>query len=312
MKELAAHSSKVAGLKGDNALRDEKHATLEERLEALERKHQDSSDSCFRKLSTLEAGHNDHKLKSRDANAKAEQQRHLLDSHKMTVEQRLEQIETIMTESTGGKFSEFTKDLDKRLHYMQEDQKRARDVLESSLQEQLHLEHSLLDDNSRQMKEHWERELRARQAYQEQNKNLLQTERSSREALEHETEQRVSTLERTMGLETNRLWVAIDKHTHDAKEPIILPPQQIVEIMTQRPRLPSTVVDVVDTHGHHHLEAMTSRSISSGHLVSGSMPQHYVGGTQRQQLQQTDRASFPQVMPSMPRSPTMMTRTMLP
>merc|ERR1719379_2038587 len=128
--------------------------------------------------------HDDTKQKLRDAQAKLDQHRGGFDNHKMTTEQRLENLEHALADSGGLKFSEFTKDLEKRLYYMQEDQKRARDVLESSLLEQVRLEHSIHEDQARQLKEVWEREAKTRIAYQEQYKDLLQQERSGRELME--------------------------------------------------------------------------------------------------------------------------------
>jgi len=180
----------------------------------------------------------DAKQKLRDAQAKIDQQRSSVESMKTTTEQRLEYIENQIGDNAGHKFMEFTKDLEKRLFYMQEDQKRARDVLESSLQEQLRLEHGLHEDATRQMKEHWERELKARYAYQETYKELITQERGGREAMENNMEQRMQSLERALSMETNRLWVAVDKHTHEGLN-------QIKEVIVQAPPPPPQIVEVL-------------------------------------------------------------------
>merc|ERR1712100_315537 len=100
-------------------------------------------------------------------------------------DQRLSHIESLVADTAGMKMTEFAKDMDQRFALLQEDQKRSRDVLESSFHEQLRLEHSAREAQGLQVKEVWERELKSRQAYQENYKELLAQERSAREAAEH-------------------------------------------------------------------------------------------------------------------------------
>merc|ERR1712100_617973 len=54
-------------------------------------------------------------------------------------------------------------------------------MLESSIKEQIRLEHSALHSQSAQIKEQWDREARARQAYMESYKELLSQERKTRD-----------------------------------------------------------------------------------------------------------------------------------
>jgi len=285
-KDLEAAHSRVkdlgSKLSGEGALRDQRHDTLEERFQSLERHVGDHSENHVRKMQTLEAGHvklknlqdelngilrgemstrdetngqvderllsvenflnqnferqardvDDTKVKLREAQAKLDGHRSQLDSLRSATDQLIERVEG---NSTGQHFVEFSKDLDKRLQYMQEDQKRARDVLESSLQEQIRLEHNLHDDSGRQTKEHWERELKARLAYQDQYKDLIFQERTGRETMEQMLGERLQMLERTLGMETNRIWVAIDKHTHEGlKDVEVLQPQTLYEGMPPR------------------------------------------------------------------------------
>jgi len=226
--------------------------------------HRSTTEGHAKELEAAKQRGEDAKQKLRDQQAKLDQHAGLFESHRLTTDQRLEYIEALMADASGQKMGDFTKDLEKRLFYMQEDQKRARDVLESSLQEQLRLEHSYLEETTRQMKEHWERELKARMAYQDQYKDMIVQERTGREGTEQQLEHRMQHLERCLSMETNRLWVAIDKHTHEGlKEVVIpspppvpppvttsvvevLPPQTIVEVlpavpageMIQSPRVP--------------------------------------------------------------------------
>jgi len=230
MKELGAHASKVAGLKGEQALRDEKHASLEDRLEALEHKQQDTSNSCLMKLSTLE------------------------DSH-----MKMKSSQNGLVRDEGSGASE---------------------------------RHALRDDNNRQMKEYWERDLKARQAYQQQIKDLLEAERSSRADLE----KRVVTFERSLGLESSRLWVAIDKHTHDDK-----PPPQMVRQQSYVAQAPSTIVEVVDTLGHHHLETVSSR---------GNFAQTQPLRMSSTSLAPTQWSPGQPIAPIAPRSPPMASRAL--
>lgn len=227
-----------SALRGDSSSRDGKHAEVDERLLAVENFIQQSFERHVAEL-------NDAKTKLRDTSAGFERTKASLDTQRATVDQRLEALESGGGGSGGG-FSEYTKDLDKRLFYMQEDQKRARDVLESSLQEQIRLEHSLHDDQARQVKEYWDRETKTRMAYQEQYKDLLQQERSGRENMEVNIDSRVRTLEQMISMETQRLWTAMDKHTHEGlKEVIVQQPPHIVETLMPQTQMLPPVVEVM-------------------------------------------------------------------
>merc|ERR1719271_203685 len=205
-KEIAAAKDKLGNM--DDALKAcataDDHGKIEKRLtyiesfvgESLNKHKREVMDQGGKHAKDLEAASNsvverhskeleDAKTKIRETLAKVDTMQASYSNLRGTTEQRLESIESVMAESGGGKFSEFTKDLEKRLYYMQEDQKRARDVLEISLLEQVRLEHSIHEDQARQLKEVWEREAKTRIAYQEQYKDLLQQERSGRELMEN-------------------------------------------------------------------------------------------------------------------------------
>merc|ERR1712217_70342 len=81
------------------------------------------------------------------------------------------------------------------MSYMQQDQKRQRDVMESSVFEQLRQEHATIVLQASQIKEQWDREMKARQAYMDTYKNLLAQERSAREASEAALSRRLEVFE---------------------------------------------------------------------------------------------------------------------
>jgi hypothetical protein len=95
--------------------------------------------------------------------------------------------------------------------YMADDQKRARDVMEGSLLEQIRLEHSTVHSQAQQIKEQWDRELKARQAYQETYKELLGQERNAREMTEATLGTRFENFERNIYGELQRLWGEVGK-----------------------------------------------------------------------------------------------------
>merc|ERR1712216_579496 len=102
----------------------------------------------------------DTKSKLREAQAKLDQQRYTIESHKATIDERLSYIEAMMTDAGSQKMMALAQDLEKRIQHVQGDQKMAREVLESSIAEQLRLEHTLYEDKAKQIKEHWDRELK--------------------------------------------------------------------------------------------------------------------------------------------------------
>jgi hypothetical protein len=207
-KVKTAHDELNNFLHGEKTLRELSHTKLEERLFPVERCLEGVVDKQAKELEAAT-------LRIRELHDKLQQSKANIDSHKVATDQRLIYIENIMVDSTNNKIAEFGKDIDARFVFMLEDQKRARDVLESSLQEQLRLEHSARDAQAAQQKEIWERELKNRQAYQENYKDLLTQERSAKELIEHNFLSRMSQCEQTIAHEAQRLWSAIDGHTHE-------------------------------------------------------------------------------------------------
>jgi hypothetical protein len=160
-------------------------------------------------------------------------------------------LESVLSE---GQNTEVIKEIDTRLLYMQEDQKRARDVLESSMLEQLRIEHSTLHSQSAQMREQWEREMKARQAYQENYKELLSQERSAREAAEGMLQHRLQEIDRASSSDVQLIWKAIESSRTllpvkapptttvvervPIVEKVVAPPMPIIEKIVQ----PSTIM----------------------------------------------------------------------
>jgi hypothetical protein len=152
---------------------------------------------------------------------KIEAQSMTINSVKMFLEQRLSQVESKTGDGLGG--SALFEQLEQRYQYMQEEQKRARDILESSMLEQIRLEHSTVHSQANQIKEQWDREMKARQAYQENYKELLGQERANREAQESQTEQRLEAFERSMYAELQRVWHEFGKETRVDGKTVSIP-----------------------------------------------------------------------------------------
>jgi hypothetical protein len=159
-----------------------------------------------------------------------------IDHQKVALEQRIFHMESNMVDP--HRKLEWNTDMEQQFLSIQEDQKRARDVLENSFHEQLRLEHASRDSQVSQLQEQWERENKTRLANQETWKEMLHTERASRESGEHNLEKRVEACERLVAGETQRLWLAIDGHTHDT--PAVPAPRaevhhQVVQVPVQAP-----------------------------------------------------------------------------
>lgn len=199
-----------AKIMGDYSIRDQNSGAMEERLDNYDRSHgihNENASKNYRDIELLQG-------KLRDTMSKVDQCKALQESHKATADQRFSYIETIMMEQAGVKVIELTKDTEQRFLYMQDEQKRARDVLESSLVEQLRLEQSARDAQAAQIKEQWEREMKARQAYQDNYKELLAHERMAREANEINFDRRCYECEHALSQEAQRLWQAIERQEH--------------------------------------------------------------------------------------------------
>jgi hypothetical protein len=170
-----------------------------------------------------------------DVDGKLEAQKGSLDSAKAFLEQRMRQMESSLTNQ--NRVNDFMKDMEQRFLYLEEDQKRARAMLESSLQEQIRLDISAIHSQSGQIKEAWDREVRARQSYQENYQNLLAQERAARESQENVLGTRLENFERGIYSELQRVWQELGKdHT-----PIVIrqeAPPPIVEKVYAQPAMP--------------------------------------------------------------------------
>jgi hypothetical protein len=164
-----------------------------------------------------------------DVDGKIEAQRSSLDSAKAFLEQRMRQMEASL--SNQSRVNDFMKDMEQRFLYLEEDQKRARSMLESSLQEQIRMDISAIHSQSGQIKEAWDREVRARQSYQENYQNLLAQERAARESQESVLGTRLENFERGIYSELQRVWQELGKE----HAPIVIQQPPIVEKIVSPP-----------------------------------------------------------------------------
>jgi hypothetical protein len=160
------------------------------------------------------------KSRMRDLTAKLDTQISSFQIFRNTIDDRFSQLEGNLADKMQGR--DLMKDVEDRIRYMQEDQKRARDMLESSILEQIRLEHSTVNSQASQIKEQWDREVKARQAHQDNYNDLLGQERSSRAAETQQMEGRMKTFETSVFGELQRIWKEIGKETPAAR-PIIRP-----------------------------------------------------------------------------------------
>jgi hypothetical protein len=175
---------------GDTSSRDERYEDVEKRLAHL----QVALDNVVAAHSPdLESA----QTKLRDMHGRIEQQRIAQEKHRSSIEQRCSLIEGRILDGACG--IELMQEMDKRITYMQEDQKRQRETMESSIFEQLRQEHAALYSQANQIKEQWDREMKARQAYMDSYKELLAKERNAREMNEIAMGCRVEACERHLG-----------------------------------------------------------------------------------------------------------------
>jgi Holliday junction resolvasome RuvABC endonuclease subunit len=215
MKDIEEMKSKFGDV--DKALKE--CANIEHYL-GLDKKHSDLS----RALSeSAEAA----KARMQDYDGKIDAHKEALSQVKALIDQRFRAFEQKLGEN--ARFQEIMKDVEQRYFMMEEDQKRAREMLESSLQEQIRLEHSSVHSQANQIKEHWEREVKARQAYQENYKELLGQERSAREAIETQLGDRLNSFERSIFAELQRLWQELGKE----QTPVIVQQPQAQKIIVR-------------------------------------------------------------------------------
>jgi hypothetical protein len=175
------------------------------------------------------------KGKMLDIHGKVDGHKTMLEKLQSMVDQRMQQFESRLMEAFKG--NDFMKELEHRYNYMQEDQKRARDMLESSIQEQIRLEHSSIHSQASQIKEQWDPEVKARQAYQENYRELLGQERSARESQETQIGNRLDNFERSIFSELERVWRELGKEHQPivVRETVHDRPQQPIVVAQQAP-----------------------------------------------------------------------------
>jgi phosphopantetheine adenylyltransferase len=205
-------------IRGEKSSREVGDSQADERIARLEAL---MNASTFGKDLDLVSG------KMRDVMSKIDAQKLNMENFRMLFDQRLAQLEQQLAEETGA---QLLKEMDQRFVYLQEDQKRSRDVLESCLTEQIKLEHSAVHSQAAQIKEQWDREVKSRQAYQDSYRELLGQERSAREAQEMHFDNRLQNYERNVYSEIQRLWHELQK---EPPQPIVVP--QVVEKFIQPP-----------------------------------------------------------------------------
>jgi hypothetical protein len=197
-------------------------------------------------------------------------------------------MENLMADTQGTKFAEVFKDIEQRILYLQDDQKRHRDVLEATLNEQLRIEQSSRDAQAAQMKEQWDREMKARESHQNNYRNLLDHERTARERADQSFLTRIQGMENNLVEEMKRVWTAVDGHTHEytvnmqdtrSQSPVARTRPMIMNrVAVQSPRLPQyTIVQnpmtvtppVITTSSVPPVLPLTA---PPSRMVSGSLP----------------------------------------
>jgi hypothetical protein len=177
---------------------------------------------------------------------------------KGTFQQRLRQLETRLED--GSRLNEIMKDVEQRYICMEEDQRKARELLHSSLQDQIRLEHSTVLSQTGHLKDQWDREVKARQAHQENYKDLLQQERSSRESQSTHLGHRFENFERVIQSEIQRLWREVGKEqlpnviqqppAKNTRQEVIHNSRQEVVYPGVSPRLTSSPSRLASTAAH--------------------------------------------------------------
>merc|ERR1712003_591720 len=97
---------------------------------------------------------------------------------------------------------------------------------------------------------------------------MLNGEKSSRDAAELNLSKRIESCEHTLSAEAQRLWLALDGHTHDNNEPVEAPvharpvqvsmPQQFETVMSPRTVVPVPQYSVVRQGSQVYLPSSAS------------------------------------------------------
>jgi hypothetical protein len=178
------------------------------------------------------------KGRMRDFATKVDGQVSLFQSYKSVMDERLSQLEDRLADRSQSR--DVMKDVEERMKYMQEDQKRARDILESSILEQIRLEHSTVTSQASQLKEQWDRELKTRQAYLDNYSDLLGQERSARVGDVQQMEGKMKTFETSLFHELQRIWQELGKEAPVPAPIIVQQPPSVVKEYVMPPVYTST------------------------------------------------------------------------
>merc|ERR1719506_1756981 len=272
-----------------NAFREEK-ASRESNIHALDDKTMKLETAVNEVASKYGSEIDTSNARLREVSGKLDQYRSLVENHRSTIDQRLSYMENLMADTQGTKFAEVFKDIEQRILYLQDDQKRHRDVLEATLNEQLRIEQSSRDAQAAQMKEQWDREMKARESHQNNYRNLLDHERTARERADQSFLTRIQGMENNLVEEMKRLWTAVDGHTHEytvnmpdtrSQSPVARTRPMIMNrVAVQSPRLPQytivqppmTVTPPVITTSTSSVPPVLPLTAAPSRMVSGSLP----------------------------------------
>jgi hypothetical protein len=201
-----------------------------------------------------------------DVDGKIDAQGLKVDGVKSYVEQRLRTLESKV--DATAKASDFMKDFEQRCNYMEEDSKRARALLETSLEEKIRLEHSAVHSQANQIKEIYDREVRARQAYQENYQELLKQERVARESGDTNFGNRLEVFERSIYSELQRVWQELGKE----HAPIVIQqPAQIAPPIVEKIIAPPAISYAQPTYSTVVERAMPTYSPGYGSYPATSL-----------------------------------------
>jgi len=265
------HEKDLAEYKNAHALH---KTTMEQRLVYMENMLAGSNNAVSQEMTSgLEAA----QAKARDALGKVDGQRASLESIKESTDKRLQYIEQAMFDGAYG--NNFVKHMDQRMQAIQEEEKRARDMLKNtisqSIKEQLDLQHSAIISQSSQVKELWDREAMSRKAHMESYKQHIAQERQSRMMDQAAHEERMMTVEATLGLEP------LKTYTRTVNSGGLVTQVSNPHNTMMGPGGPMTVID---SHGHMMVPGTMAGNMSPRIPPPAFISQQMPMGTVRQQM----------------------------
>jgi len=291
LKAVEAAQGRMRDLHAKMSTFDSMRVTMEQRLDDCESLLQESGTK--EKLADTEKRLRNLQEEHKRARDKLESTTVTYESHMVNSEARFEHLMKLLGEATSAKgldFNVLTRDVDKRIMTMQEENKRARDRMENTFKEELKLEHSTREAQQAQAREQWEREQKARQSYQDSYMEILAQERCTRESEWKNLEQRLMAFEKKVwsflengGLQPVRVIEQVAPQVRVVEEVVSYPrgssisaiggiDRQYMSVTPQRlvPRTTSAVVQV--SPGSQTRSPMTSTMNSVSIENRGSSP----------------------------------------